>query len=304
MEKKKKNRSRYSERNDNADVSPEENLDYIKEERLRRREAARKRVIRNRIILVCVILLIIGSILFRFLVVAKKINVENSSPYDSDKVLSSMNVGYGSFLYSFDADKIEADLEGIYPYIKKVEVKYSFPTTVNLKIVGEEKKYSISLGGKGYLCTNEEFKVLEKTSSPVVNTTVIEGTDFEKYTIGQVLNPSDFLYTEIIEKIISECERIGIKKISAFDMTKKYGMKILVGNGVEINVGDGHDLDKKFNTLKVVIDENGLEKPAKISVENYRQATYSLIPEEIETPPAEEDEKVETDFDKETDSRE
>ena len=73
----------------------------VSESRMNRKAARKKRILRNRLLFLGVILLIVGAILFRFLVVARTVNVTNETPYSDEQLLASMKEGEGSFLFSF-----------------------------------------------------------------------------------------------------------------------------------------------------------------------------------------------------------
>ena len=74
----------------------------VSESRMNRKAARKKRILRNRLLFLGVILLIVGAILFRFLVVARTVNVTNETPYSDEQLLASMKEGKGSFLFSFN----------------------------------------------------------------------------------------------------------------------------------------------------------------------------------------------------------
>ena len=247
----------------------------VSESRMNRKAARKKRILRNRLLFLGVILLIVGAILFRFLVVARTVNVTNETPYSDEQLLASMKEGEGSFLFSFSADKITEELKTAYPYVGSVEVKKHFPTSVDITFRRAERAYAFAVDGK-YVFTDEDFKVLEISSVGDSGILTVCGADIGEYSVGKELDTQAFGYGGFIKDALAQTERTGIGRITKIDLTKKYRIMCLLNDTVTVIVGDFADLDKKFDTLKNILDMNDADVPATVNVKNYARGTYSL----------------------------
>ena len=83
-------------------IPPENEEEVLSSDEIRaRRKAERKRrILRNRLIFLGILLLIVGAIVFRVCVVAKTINVTNETPYPDEQLLAAMDEGKGTSLFS------------------------------------------------------------------------------------------------------------------------------------------------------------------------------------------------------------
>ena len=245
------------------------------EARIRRKAARKRRILRNRLIFLGIILLVVGIIAFRVFVVAKTINVINNTPYSDEQLLASMDEGKGTFLFSFSADKIAEKLQPLYPYIGSVEVKKHFPTTVDITFGRAEKTCAFALNGK-YVFTDASFRVLEVSENPDDSVLTVIGADIGEYEVGKNIDIQIFIYGDFIADLKAQADRTGIGSVTKIDLTKKYRIAFLLNDTITVILGDFSDLDKKFDTLKYIVGENDASVVSTINVKDYKRGKYSL----------------------------
>lgn len=243
--------------------------------RARRKAARKRRILRNRLIFVGIVLLVVGAVAFRIFVVAKTINVTNETPYPDERLLASLNEGKGTFLFSFSSDKIENELKNLYPYVGSVEVKKHFPTTVDLIFHKAERAYAFSVGGE-YVFTDGELRVLEVSKNFDGSVLLISGADIGDFEVGKTIDTEVFIYGDFIERVLAQAESSGVGSVTRIDITKKYRIAILLNETVTVVLGDFGDLDKKFDTLKYILSENDASVPATVNVKDYKRGKYAL----------------------------
>ena len=204
-------------------IPPENEEEVLSSDEIRaRRKAERKRrILRNRLIFLGILLLIVGAIVFRVCVVAKTINVTNETPYPDEQLLAAMDEGKGTFLFSFSADKIAEKLKTVYPYVGSVEVKKHFPTTVDITFRCAEKSYAFMSDGY-YVFTDSSLRVLEISKTPDNAVLTVIGADIGEYEKGKQIDSSTFIYGDFIANIQAQAERTGVGNITKVDISKKY----------------------------------------------------------------------------------
>lgn len=258
-------------------IPPENEEEVLSSDELRaRRKAERKRrILRNRLVFLGILLLIVGAIVFRVCVVAKTINVTNETPYPDEQLLAAMDEGKGTFLFSFSADKIAEKLKTVYPYVGSVEVKKHFPTTVDITFRCAEKSYAFMSDGY-YVFTDSSLRVLEISKTPDNAVLTVIGADIGEYEKGKQIDSSTFIYGDFIANIQAQAEWTGVGNITKVDISKKYRIAFLLNDTVTVVLGDFSDIDRKFDTLKYIVGENDMSVVATINVKDFSRGKYSL----------------------------
>ena len=173
---------------------------------LRRRRIKRTVTALFAVAVLAVILYVLSGIFLRVGVIA----VENASRYDSSELLAKFDELRGEPILRFDKNKAKDRLQTSLPYVKNVSFSVSFPDRLNVSVEGASGVYSVSADGV-YLCLDEDFKVLEISSSPFPDLLQIDGLSFgvsgveeteeKSYLLGKKINTEENINFSILSEL-------------------------------------------------------------------------------------------------------
>ena len=250
---------------------------------LRRRRIKRTVTALFAVAVLAVILYVLSGIFLRVGVIA----VENASRYDSSELLAKFDELRGEPILRFDKNKAKDRLQTSLPYVKNVSFSVSFPDRLNVSVEGASGVYSVSADGV-YLCLDEDFKVLEISSSPFPDLLQIDGLSFgvsgveeteeKSYLLGKKINTEENINFSILSELFYELERNGLyERVTYVDFTKKYNLTFYLDGIIQVELGTSEELDRKMGMLLEILARNPADRRAVINVRNPSEGRYRTL---------------------------
>lgn len=186
----------------------------------------------------------IGILLFGTSILrVKTISVEGSDFYSDEEIMAKAGVSLGMHIFELNRKRSIQQVAAL-PYVESVELKRTFPHTLEFKIIQRKPIGYVPFSGT-YLSIDKFGRVIDQTQSQEIGKLpVIEGLKFEKFVLGEQLDVEN---EEIIPAIIEMAT-----------LMEKYN---LLGRGIRIDVANPNKIHLYINSLDVIIGEiNSLDK--------------------------------------------
>jgi hypothetical protein len=219
----------------------------------------------------------IGAVLLNFFFVISVISIENNTKYDSIELLEGCNLNIGNGLFTFNKNILNEKIPKEYPFVKSINVKIRLPDKLEVKFLTTEPYISVKIKN-GYLNIDKDFKALETTDNYTPGLITIVGMDLTEYELGSPLDPAVNIEIDTVRNIISLLEKNNlIDGLTLMDFSKKYNLFFVLEDRINVEIGNGEDLDKKINLLINILDRNKNYNKMVINVRNYKEGRCRII---------------------------
>lgn len=221
-----------------------------------------------------------GAVLINFFFIISVISIDNNTRYDSIELLEGCNLNIGNGLFTFNRDSLKKSITIEYPYVKSMDIKIRLPDKLEVKVLSTEPYIAIKLDDSNYLYLDSDLKVLEKTTNYniVPNLLIIVGLDITEYDIGLPLNEDINIEVDTVKNIIASLKEYNlVDGLTLLDFTKKYNLYFILEDRINVEIGNGEDLDKKINLLVNIMERNKNYEKMVINVRNYKEGRCRII---------------------------
>lgn len=251
-------------------------------DKLNRRMKRRRRLRIIQLSIVAVIFVIIVVILINVFVVAKTIVIQNNTPYTVQELMDGIGYHIGNGLYSVSSEKATEKISQRNPYVKKVTIDYTFPSTAYISFEKSEAIFCIEDEKGTYVYLDSNLKVLQVSDELEPEHIFVSGIVVKDYAVGQVLkNDEETMDVQLLHTVFEGISSGGLSDIvTGIDLSKKYDVKFTINHLILIELGSSEDIDKKIETAKLILERNDMQKKARINVKNYQRGKYMELTEE------------------------
>lgn len=210
----------------------------------------------------------------------KTLTVEGTSFYTEEKILEVAGIREGDELYSIDKRAVIQKILNGCPYLQKVSVQTSFPSSVKI-VVTENPVTLYTSYGEYYLSFTPDFRVLEVSTDEAQFATFIktELPDISSVTQKGGISFSDGV-PEHLGTLLDFLDEAGIlRSVTAIDCSDRYGVSYTLEDRCTVKVGKVSDLLIKTELAGEILLEKGGIGGARsvIDVSDVRKATYREI---------------------------
>ncbi len=178
-----------------------------------------------------------------FLFQTTDIEINPTEKYSVEDISKTLSDEYGSNLLFLDTGYLEDKLTASFPYVERVEVGKSFPSTLQITLIEEDPKYSFEYEND-YVLVSDDGKLMEKTTYPLPNTIIV--------SIGDILDYEGYIQIGTTEKHDALYQTMRFIKTSLItDITNinysdPYSMQIVYDNRIRLELGDSTDIEYKL----------------------------------------------------------
>jgi cell division protein FtsQ len=211
----------------------------------------------------CILFLLLFSILVTLCLKLKYFNISNivvsgNKNITSNDIIKLSGINMGNNVFYINSHKSK---EGVLsnPYILDVEISRKLPSTINISVT-ERKAVFYGIKNEKFLVFGGDGIVLEERSSVEgMKLVKLDGFDYNKSSLGNVLRCDDKRKVNILGKLtsilFSSSNNLGIDYIDINDLVN---IKAYCGN-MCFKLGSGDSLDKKINTAINILNGNNLK---------------------------------------------
>ncbi len=177
--------------------------------------------------------------------------------FQTENILFKEYFRYFDNVYRFDFYTQQRILESL-PYIKKADITYSFPNTINISIIEREPvAYILKLGNN--ILVDDQGYLLAAIYEQDTELPWIDGIEFGEYVIGKPLEGSGREQLETVFflfKLVKELDQFSDYKlfelIDGVDIKDVEKILFTLDDRVTVNIGDKNKLDYKIKSLKEI----------------------------------------------------
>ena len=256
----------------------------IEKVRKRRNRKLRKiiRIISRFFIFFSVIFLIIFSIKHSVLFKIKDINVSGINKVKREEILKKSKLNIGEKYYNISKKNRIKSIKTI-AYVKNVKMNFKLGGTLSIKI--EERNPYYQIQKKEFNLIDENFRILEKSTSKNSNLIDLYGVDIENFNVGDyILQDKDSVdKIELLNKLRDKKFNLegNIKSIKLLDSVATFETV----EGIKVEFGSYSNIEYKLNMLKLILQD--IKNTGKNV--SYIQMEKSENPIVVETDTKEED---------------
>lgn len=227
-----------------------------KKGRRRRRNNSAARITLVVTVLIALVVGIVLSLTVFFKI--KSIDVYGESIYSSKEIIKAGNIKLESNLIRLNSNAISKRIENALPYIEKVRVKKSLPTTALLEVTAAVVAGYTEESGNFYVISTEG-KVLEIKKDKPQNAASLLGIKAEGKKVCQYVT-DDKNSISYVNKIYKAFGDVMSRNITEVNVTDRVSLSFVYNDRITVRLGSENDLNEK---LKFVIKI--LSDPEKIS---------------------------------------
>ena len=224
--------------------------------RRRRRNNSAARITLAVTVLLALVVGIVLSLTVFFKI--KSIDVYGESIYSSKEIIKAGNIKLESNLIRLSSSAVSKRIENALPYIEKVKVKKSLPTTALLEVTAAVVAGYTEENGNFYVISTEG-KILEIKKDKPENAAVILGVKASDKKVCQYV-ADDKNSIGYVNKIYKAFGDVMSRNITEVNVTDRVALSFVYNDRITVHLGSENDLNEK---LKFVIKI--LSDPEKIS---------------------------------------
>ncbi len=205
------------------------------------------------IFIVILVVGVISALMLTVLFGVKKYTVKGTSIYSEAEIISATLIEEGENLLRASSKSGEENILKTLPYIKSVEIKKSFPSTVVIEVTPAVEFASVESNGEVCII-DPDCKVLKKEASDK-KLPIIKGVNVSDSAVGNYL----VLASEDVKKafeIIRESTESRNMNVTYYDIGDYLDLKIAIDDRVVIELGSTAYIDRKLSlALQAIASE-------------------------------------------------
>lgn len=236
----------------------------------------KKRVRINPKFLITVVLLIASAVVLFVtpLFDIRDIKISGNERVAKAEIQIASGIRKNRNIFAINKSRAARDIKAV-GYIERVKIKRKLPGTVVIEVQEGTVSAFLEYGGM-YAGINEDGQALCRVSKalPVSGAPVVKGLSVVKAEVGEKVRPREGKEDEyeVLEKLMSTFKQYSLTPyITEIDVTKKDDIVFRYNGKLKIELGGLNDYDLKFNYIKAMLSELGMEATGVINMqsENY-----------------------------------
>lgn len=225
---------------------------------------------------ILIILIGAGYFLSSEFLQVEEIKVTGNKEIDAQKIINLSGVEKGQNALLLNRGKVRENLESN-PYIKVVDVKYIFPTTIEL-VIEEREEYANILFADTFITIDAEKHILAITKEKSqIKVPCVIGLTPNSFDVGKKMECEDTVRLDMLIQILDDLELYGFNgKISEINLESISNITMLTYEGMTIKMGNGEMIEDKIAWINEVLPfllNKGYEKGI-LDVSTGKDATY------------------------------
>lgn len=225
---------------------------------VKRQQSSKRKHRRTRhqaINILIVALLVIGvgvSLSMTFFFNVTRIEVNNATHYDDNRVVALSGIKGGENLVRLDTGFSAKNIRESLVYAEEVSVNKKFPSTVEIVVTKSEPIANITYSF-GYLLVSSSGKILETVEKPQEGLLIIKGYDPATDTPGQILESKVPEKNAVFNTLSAAVAKNPDAGVYSLDMSDIYEIQVQFGDKVKFEMGNSNEAAYKLKFASSVI---------------------------------------------------
>lgn len=201
------------------------------------------------VLCILIFLLIFSSPIFKI----KHVNVQGNSRYSEEEIKNKIGINNKKniLLYYLSTGGQFKDID---PYIQHIQLRVKFPNQLIVDVLERRPVGYVPYMGT-YLSIDKNGQVLAVVKEIEESIPVIEGLQFQSFTVGEVLNLENkkiFLIVQQLSQILQKYDLLStIEGINIMDVSYIY----LNTENIHVLLGNEDELDQKIEILQKIMED-------------------------------------------------
>ncbi len=217
--------------------------------------------------------LIIAAFLFgKNLFSLKTIVINGSEHYTYPQILSAVDLAEGDFIFSVSEDEISDTLTQRFAYVKSVNLKKEYPSTVVLTIEEERPEFYFELQGEYFLLsrelrTLERFGAEDKLLESAPDAQFVQLPQVSKAIVCHPLEfavPAESRHTDEALAILADSRLYS--GITDIDFSDRFDMTLVYDGRLKIHLGSFQDYRYKLDLALGMIHAYSDQATGKLEI--------------------------------------
>jgi len=248
---------------------------YYKYQQEQRQNMLRRR--RRSTAILLMFLVIIGSLVCAFMFCkAEDVVVEGDlTMYTAEQIVECIDIQKGVSLFDIDRIANEQKIRQALPYIEKVSIGRSLPSTVIISVAETECFGAIPYKG-GYVLVSDSMRIVGDDKEVNPSLTLIYGIQPTSFEIGSKLKTDNEDSLTYLVEMKNAFYEAGISdRITSINTSDKLELYAVIDGRILAEFGTANQLDYKIRMLIEVVDSRlSAEDTGVIDLSTAGKATY------------------------------
>lgn len=242
----------------NAELVNKDSFERLKSKN--RRKEFRRRIFYFFIsVLLCAVVALVCIIFFFGL---KHVEIRGNEKYSQDEILAVCSFEENVNLFGIDFDAAENLITGNFPYIRGVNFKRVFPSTLIITVFEDAPAWFTQIAGDWFVLSDDlrvisRYNMKEEIELLGLPLTYINLPEVNYAVTGETVK---FTKTSNYDYIVSFLKELDdyefFSSVDSIDASDRYHISVYSGNGkYKINIGTSENLDAKIKFVMKVIEE-------------------------------------------------
>lgn len=205
----------------------------------------------------------------------EEIKVEGDTRYSVEQIIGASEIEEGDNLWRTSAKEVSLRVSTALPYIGRVRLKRSIPSTLTLTIEETSPKYAVKRGKK-YVLVDESDKVLEAKANKAGKNTIIEGLKLSEISEGEKLSAESPESYQTAKDVLS-CAQENNIKLKSINISDPNNISAVCSVKIRLDLGSATQLSEKMkmaNEVLLKLKEEGSVSEGVLNLKSTTKAFY------------------------------
>lgn len=207
----------------------------------------------------------------------EEIKVEGDTRYSVEQIIEASEIEEGDNLWRTSAKEVSARVSTALPYVGRVRLKRSIPSTLTLEVEETSPKYAVK-SGKKYVLVDENDKVLEAKSKKAGKNVIIEGLKLSKISEGEKLSAESPENYQTAKDVLS-CAQGNSIKLRSINISDPNNISAVCSVKIRLDFGSATQLSEKMKMANEVLLKLKEEGSVSEGVLNLKSTTKAFFKE-------------------------
>ncbi len=205
----------------------------------------------------------------------RTVRCDGCGRYTGEEIIYYSGIESGEKMLFLQVGKAANRILDKLPYIRSVNIRRRFPSTVQIEVEERVPTAKIVYGNFSYIIDDEGYLLEYTVAGSRFDLPVIVCAPPSKLETGRQLEFSDPLMLETLQNVLSHIVKSDwIRSIDSINIERIYSISFLYQNRFDVKLGDTSDLDMKLLLLREVIARNSEDAYGIIDVSSTERVSF------------------------------
>lgn len=229
-------------------------------------------------LVVSVSLILVFSLVYKFLFVTKNIIIEGNTKYSDEEIIAACGIDENTNLFSFSSRIVGERLKFYCPAVAESVFDRSIPNSVSITVTEEEPVYYADIYGEGYALT-ESLRILGKVSESESKALIkLKVSCVKRAVAGERIVLSEDRAQRYLENTIELLNLSPLKnRITMIDLRNDFDAVMAADDLYRLDFGTQEDLDVKIRLAHAILNDDLFDSGNKAYIDLRETSKTSVV---------------------------